>query len=206
MHSAPIVPRLLLVEGRTDCHVVKHICERHAPMPEFQIKVANGIDPLLKSIRAEAQAADRYALGIMVDANTNLDSRWQAVTNQLRRANIDPPRRPEQDGLVLVGDHHPRIGIWLMPDNGTAGAIEDFVKRMIPASDAVWPLAQEFIAAIPDDARAFKPQKALRAEIHAWLSTRSEPRLMAAAIRANDLDVQGQNCMAFVQWLQCLFQ
>ena len=46
-----------------------------------------------------------------------------------------------------------------MPDNGTAGAIEDFVKRMIPASDVVWPLAQEFIAAIPDDARAFKPQK-----------------------------------------------
>ena len=71
--------RVLLVEGQGDMHVVRHIRLSVSPMPAFSTVDKVGVDSLLASIRNEILAPDRVAVGILVDANDDLQSRWQAV-------------------------------------------------------------------------------------------------------------------------------
>ncbi|MCY4536166.1 MAG: hypothetical protein OXB91_12440 [Bryobacterales bacterium] len=92
-----------------------------------------------------------------------------------------------------------------MPDNGSKGQIEDFVRELIPSCDPIWPLAEDYIEAIPEPDRKFKPQKGLRASIHAWLAVREEPRRMGLAITAGDLDANAEPAERFMSWLRRLF-
>ena len=92
-----------------------------------------------------------------------------------------------------------------MPDNCSPGELEDFVAKMIPASDAVWPLSQRYIDGIPEADKKFSEKKQPRAQLYAWLAAREDPRQMGAAIGARDLKVDGALCQEFVAWLTRLF-
>ena len=92
-----------------------------------------------------------------------------------------------------------------MPDNGSSGELEDFIMRMIPADDPVWPRAKCYIDGIPEAERKFKLQKTQRARIHAWLAARKEPRKMGAAIGAGDLDTGAPIATDLIAWLRRLF-
>lgn len=91
-----------------------------------------------------------------------------------------------------------------MPDNRAPGELEDFIARMIPKNDAVWPLSQAYVEGIPAGARAFRAGKTLRAKVHSWLAVRAEPRKMGSAIGAGDLDVNAPDAVRFVTWLRSL--
>ena len=99
----------------------------------------------------------------------------------------------------------PRVGVWLMPDNASAGELENFIQKLVPADDPVWPRAQRYIDDIPAADRKFATGKTLRAEIHAWLATRADPRKMGAAIGAGDLNATDPLARQFVGWLRRLF-
>lgn len=202
--------RLLLVEGQDDKHVILQLRDRHGIPSAFCIEEKTNNDQLLKSIRGEVRAPGRTALGIVLDANDNPDARWQAVTDRLRTLGeegflnpSDLPAKPAPNGTVISG--RLRIGIWLMPDNASAGELEDFVGKMIPAADPVWPHSQQYVDGIPEEHRAFKPKKIVRAQVHAWLATRAEPRRMGLAIKAGDLDASAPHSAAFLDWLRRLF-
>ena len=131
----PAQNRILLVEGKNDEHVVRHIRARHPSAPSFDIVDKEGIDKVLKSISVEIKASDRLAVGILVDANSDLTDRWKDVRDKIMEANIQVPTNPNPDGTIIEG--RPRVGIWLMPDNESSGELEDFVKQMIPTDDPV---------------------------------------------------------------------
>ena len=196
-------PRVLLVEGPDDEHVAQHIWWRHAEDTPFCITVMGSEAELRRVIFAEVKAEGRLALGILLDANTDSGARWQSVRDRLAQAGIAAPERPSPDGTIIDG--RPRVGVWLMPDNAAPGELEDFVAKMIPACDPVWPLAQGYIAGIPCAERKFIPKKQRRAEVHAWLAAREDPRRMGEAIRTRDLNVDGALCQEFVAWLTRLF-
>ena len=86
--------RVLLVEGRDEMHVVCHLCESNSMTPTFTVSPKGGIDPLLNGIRSEISVEGRAVVGIVVDANDNLQSRWQSVADRLRAASIEMP--PDQ--------------------------------------------------------------------------------------------------------------
>lgn len=202
-------PRLLLVEGTDDEHVVGHLWKRvHGSDPPFSIGKREGVNNLLRSIRDEANAPGREVLGIMVDANDDVSGRWEAVTNRLRRAGIDVPAELDPAGVVIEGRPHegaPRVGIWLMPDNASTGELENFVAEMVPSNDPVWPMSKDYIEHIPLEHRKFSEGKILRAQIYAWLAAREDPRQMGLAIKAEDLDVDGALCGRFAGWIGRLF-
>ena len=203
MPSPDASPRVLLVEGQDDHHVVRHIRERAGRIVDFAIRDKDGVDQLLDSIRTEVRAPGREVVGIVADANDDPSARWEAVQGRLRRAELTPPPDIDQSGLIIEGS--PRVGVWLMPDNASPGSLEDFVARMIPDEDPVWPLAQDYIAGIPEADREFSERNARRAEVHAWLATREKPGQMGLAIGAVDLDVEAAICQTFVGWLRSLF-
>lgn len=216
--------RVLLVEGQNDKHVVCQICLRHSffsvegqddkeqivldspSTSPFTIRDTGNVDKVLESIGPEIKAPGRQAVGILVDANDNVKGRWNAVIDRLRKAGVtqELPSSPCSSGTVLPSK--PRIGIWLMPNNSSRGELEDFIVQMIPDDDAVWPLSQRYIDEIPETERKFTKKKTQRAQIHAWLAAREDPRRMGVAIRAKDLEVDGMLCQRFITWLTELFK
>ena len=124
----------------------------------------------------------------MLDADNGPNQTWRRVAGQLTSAlpAIPLPTGPTPSGVIIPEDAsigNPRIGIWIMPDNSTDGELENFVADMIPNDDPVWPLSQQYIDSIPPQHRKFAPGKCLRAQIHAWLAVREDPRQMGLAIR-----------------------
>ena len=200
--------KVLLVEGQDDKHVVRHLCYKIGLEKDFCIRVKGNIDELLDAISLEIKAPGLNSIGIVADANDDLDARWRAVSDRfrdrLREADIKPPDAPSSEGTII--DSTPRIGVWLMPDNRSPGELEDFVQTMIPAGDPVWPRSRQYIDGIPDESRKFIPKKKSRAELYAWLATRKDPKLMGAAIGAEDLWIDGALCTSFAAWMRRLFR
>ena len=204
-------PRVLLVEGPDDKHVIIHLSERSGLEQNFWIIEKEGKDTLLDSIVLEARTPGRTVLGIVLDANDDPDARWQAVTDRLNRLRQEDhfdlpelPAQPDPKGMII--EDRLRIGIWLMPDNRSTGELEDFVGNMIPSGDPVWPRSQAYIESIPSDDRKFASGKIQRAKVHAWLAARESPRPMGLSIRAGDLHTNVANTTTFVEWLRKLFQ
>jgi hypothetical protein len=198
-------PCVLLVEGQDDEHVVQHLLRRRRSILDFVIENREGIEPLLDSIGAELRAPGRQALGILVDADTDLASCWDAVKTRLSAEGIELPGRPAAGGTTVTATSKPRVGVWIMPDDTSSGELEDFVVQMVPAGDPIWPLSRRYIDTIPDQHRKFAAQKTQRARLHAWLAAREDPRRMGSAIGARNLEVAGMLCGAFLAWLQALF-
>ncbi len=204
-------PRLLLVEGQDDRHVVRRIVEACGVAIDICIREAEGVDRLLDAIPDQVAVDEREVLGILVDANGDPGARWTDVIRRLKdsqilqAAGIQPPDSPAAGGLILAGSSRcPRTGIWMMPDNAAPGELEDFVRKMIPEGDPVWPKADAYIDDIPEP-RQFQSHKVDKAKVHAWMATRKKPGRMGAAIGAGDLDVGVESCQTFVQWLRELF-
>lgn len=194
--------KLLLVEGSDDVQVVRQLVDHNSPHMRFEIWQRQGIDNLLRAIPLQYLVQGRVALGILVDADDNLQFRWNDVAHALGIAGIDLPPEPEAGGTVIPGI--PRLGIWVMPDNKSAGELEDFIYRMIPQPDPIWPKAERFIDDISADDRKFPEHKSLRAKVHAWMATRSRPRPMWSGIEGGDLALE-DNSTAFLNWLRRLF-
>lgn len=198
-------PQLLVVEGNDERHVIENLLQRHGLTQSFTIDPKGGFSELHQSIYNEVNAPRRRSLGILADANDHPDRRWQSISDKLKEAACNVPNRPAAEGSIFAGPRGVRVGVWLMPDNARPGELENFVAGMIPTTDPIWPRAQSFINDIPADLRPFRPQKLVRAHVHAWLATRATPRPMGLAIAAGDLLYDGPIATKFVAWLQNLF-
>lgn len=197
--------RLLLVEGQDDKHIVRRLHERFSSDLVFSIRVAGNVEKCIEAIIPEMQVSGRKAVGVLVDADDAPLKRWNEVRSRFREADVTIPGRPAPDGAIINSQQSPRIGIWLMPDNKSAGEIENFIRDMIPENDPVWPLSQRYIDNIPNKHRKFRQRKALRAQLYAWLATRRLPGRMGAAIKSGDLNARAANSMRFMDWLRALF-
>ena len=198
-------PRVLLVEGQDDFHVVEHLRRRYwtdDDAPSFETIIKNNDVELLKSISGEIKTEGREAIGILIDTDDDLTARWQSVRDRLPE-NFTLADQPTFGGAII--NTSPRVGVWLMPDNASPGQLEDFVQRMIPTDDTIWPLAERYIDDIPTPDRKFPPSKTSRAKLYAWLAARQDPRRMGEAIRTRDLATDGDLCQQFVGWLRRLF-
>ena len=203
-------PDVLLVEGTDEYHVIHHMRQRLAQrfdsIPEFKIEHKGGIEPLLDSIEWRVKEPGLRSLGILVDANDDPEGRWLAAAGRIRRAGAEPTVTPAPSGVIVEGTPRiPRIGVWMMPDNESSGQLEDFIAAMIPDGDPIWPLSRSYVEGIPEAHRKFKPPKTLRAQVHAWLAAREDPRQIGQAITAGDLDVNAEVCRRFADWLRTLF-
>ena len=198
---------LLLVEGPNDKHVIRHLSERYDPTLSFAIKDYEGINGVLEHISGHIDEPARPAVGIVVDADTMPLQSWNRVCSQIQNAQrpiLPIPERPDVVGTVISensGTSSPRVGIWIMPDNVALGELEGFVAEMIAEDDRVWPLSRRYVDQIPLTERRFAEGKTLRAQIHAWLATREDPRQMGLAIGAGDLQVNGPLPQTFLAWL-----
>ncbi|NJL27134.1 MAG: hypothetical protein HC897_04225 [Thermoanaerobaculia bacterium] len=200
---------LLLVEGSDDEHVVTHLCLHHG-VPEFEIASQGGIKRLIESFPIRLKQSDLDALGVLVDADTDLQARWRALRQHLVRAGYPKvPKLPKPAGTICqapVDTLLPRLGIWLMPDNKTKGTLEDFLRFLVPAGSPLLAHVQQSVDGIPPGERRFSALAQPKAIIHTWLAWQAEPgKPLGTAITAKYLDASVPQVADFISWLRQLF-
>jgi hypothetical protein len=75
---------VLLVEGKDDLYVFGYLFEHHRIPDQFVVKEKGGIDKLIESLDVEIDASDLERIGIVVDADTDINARWQSLQGVLR--------------------------------------------------------------------------------------------------------------------------
>jgi hypothetical protein len=202
--SRSVGPRLLLVEGADDEHVIRHLHEQTLGPLDFDIGQMGGIAQIRQEVEAQAKVPGRTTLGIVVDANSDAVARWQSVRDALLLAGIQLPHAPDLFGTVVPPSAAgaPKVGVWLLPDNQRPGELEDFLAALVPPGDDVWELAQQYVDQVPGD-QLSKPAKA---RLHAWLAVRTDGGRLGTSISAGAFDLQQAVAQLFVDWLRRVFE
>ncbi len=200
----------LYVEGKDEEHVIKHMCEIHGIGRLEPIVTREGVVDLLSAFEKEVPLFNREGdtLGIVVDADTNVDARWQAIRNRLLDLGyVAVPNRPQPDGAILDPPQNtllPRVGVWLMPDNLNAGKLENLLKQMVPASDVLIDHARVVVSSLP--LSNFTVNDKIKAVMHTWLAWQVEPgRPYGTAITAGYFDAHAPAAEKLVSWLHRLY-
>lgn len=212
---------LLLVEGKDDLHVIGHLlnqqqiaCEiahksPQAPdAPTIFLQETGGVSNLLRSLKIRLDDNDLQRVAIVLDADENLNDRWQAIKDNLSQiGRIELPTEPEQTGTITIlhlQQHQVIVGIWLMPTNADPGMLEDFVQTLIPQPDDLLTHAQQSVHTLPR--RLFTIRKQAKAEIHTWLAWQTDPgRPMEEAVRSGILTITTEPAQTFVNWIRRTF-
>ena len=205
--------RILLVEGDDDLHVIAKLC-KCCDIPEtFSIVECGGYDKLLESIPVRIKGSDIDVLGIVVDADEDIEARWKSIHAKLAQAGYSSmlPPKPLPEGVLFESSSGapllPRIGIWLMPDNQTPGILENFVSFLVPDGDRLWPVAEKAVADIPHELVRYKKQYKPKANIHTYLAWQEEPgKPMGQSITKGVLNPKQPVCLKFVAWLKRVFE
>jgi len=223
-------PNTLLVEGKDDFNVIRNLWVNRFPSDrsgdivlcpngkdEFKIRQAGeesetgGDSKLLRSFSAHIRQwpPDLERLGIVMDADEQVDRRWKQVTDRLYSEGYEPPPNPPAGGLVLEhpAPTRPRIGVWLMPDNHIPGKLEDFVRLLIPKDNALGLKADDVLNDIErEKLQLYASKDRPKAFIHTWLAWQKKPgRPMGQAFTNRALQPDSPAADPFIAWLQRLF-
>ncbi|MFM8442295.1 MAG: DUF3226 domain-containing protein [Methylococcus sp.] len=197
-----------MVEGKNDLHVMLSLCGQY-DMPEtFEIVEKEGIENVLETLEAEIAGSFRESIGMIVDADTDLESRWTSICSILSRYDYSPPKNPGRYGTILAHDSKPMVGVWLMPDNHLPGELEDFIAFLVPDKEpgSLWTHAAQSMDRLPASLKRFTDQDRSKAHIHTWLAWQREPgKPLGQAITARYLDATVPNAQHLMQWLKDLF-
>lgn len=174
-------------------------------MPNFDIRRRRGFNDVIKGITSALKESGRTAVGAVLDANGEVESRWAEISTQLRISGAGTPEYPDPNGTVWISPLSIRIGIWLMPDNQSPGEFEHFVRKLIPHDDDMLLLAEQYAADAIAMEMKFEAKKMTKAQVRAWLAVQREPGLLGEAVRAGDLDLTTETLRDFQSWLERLF-
>lgn len=203
--------RILLVEGKDDEKVVEKLCEnrgRVKPFP-FRIKQHDGDVTLIDAFPTTVKLNQGGTVGIIVDADESLASRWQSLRDRLTEIGYeDIPDEPRPNGTILnpPDAKFPKVGVWIMPDNQSKGILEDFLRFLVPKDCGLLTHADSSVANIPGKP-LFRPVDRPKALIHTWLAWQEDPgKPFGTAITAKFLDTNVREVDVLMNWLDRLFE
>lgn len=201
------VPRLLWVEGKNDSAVVQSLCKKAEVPYVFDVEEKGGIKRLLAGIGVEIRERRLERFGVVVDADADARNRWSAIRRMLSNEGYaELPEDVAANGVVIRETPRlPRFGLWIMPDNRSPGAIEEFATLLLPPDDALFAYATQAVDGIPQEHRRFGDGQRGKACIHTWLAWQKVPGApMGQAIGNDDLDSDAPAAREFVGWLRRL--
>ncbi|MFP4395550.1 MAG: DUF3226 domain-containing protein [Anaerolineales bacterium] len=219
----------ILVEGRNDQYVLRDLLRTHhidcmiTDRRDWSQKVdtigivqpkgsTHGITGLLDYLKVILDDGDLECLGIVVDADTNIEGRWRSLCNLLSKfGGRDLPQSPEPEGTIVMLEQRYRklpVGVWVMPDNHMPGILEDFIGFLIPnADEPLWHRARHCVDDIPKAQRHFSDVDIAKVYVHTWLAWQEEPgRPLGQAITAKYLDAHAPHALRLVRWVERLFE
>lgn len=199
--------KLLLVEGIDDQHVIWALCKKYNVKETFNVKDCKGIDKLLEQIPLRFKESDIETIGIIVDADQDLKSRWESLKYILTNHGYNVPNELPFQGLI-ISNNIIKVGVWIMPDNNLNGMLEDFVTFLIPKEDKLLPIINSTIEDIENKKLNKYPTiYKSKAIIHNWLSLQEDPGTpMGLSITKRYLTTEEENCQKLLNWINDLYK
>lgn len=209
-------PRRLVVEGIDDLYSVVGVMRAHILWPDDRSKApvyidqVGSVDKILEPhhINVLMKSGSIQTVGIMVDANSNGSSRYERLRDLCLEffPNI-PPELP-RDGMVVENDDGRRLGAWVMPDNGSDGALENFLIPLIPdAGQALLKHVDANVETARNVGAPYRDAHANKARLYSWLALQDPPtQNPRRALYSKALDPELPNAMPFVTWFKQLYR
>jgi hypothetical protein len=207
--SGPPLQLRLYVEGKNDLYVVKAICDRAGVLIGDKAIHDKEYPETLNAFSTQARKGSPVeSLGLIVDADEDVKSRWMEIAKLLRELDIaNVPNSPVTDGFVGILPNGCRVGVWLSPDNTNPGVIESLFMTLFRPDDPDMPLSQQYV----DE---FVPQRnwggfdRLKADVYSWLAVRPNPgRPMGENISRTDFPGElSEPARRLAAWVKALSQ
>lgn len=211
----------LFVEGKDDQHVVKHLVRRYGiecPLSSEVIRdslsskipeiiLAGNKDKVLGAMTNAVKFRNGHSVGFVIDADDAVSNSWQAVRQRLSFLNQELPRTIPVTGFIAeVPEFTVRVGVWLMPDNRSPGALEHFLDDLVDPTDSLKSFAHGSTTTALDHGAKFPDVKHMKAVIHTWLAWQEEPGLpFGTAFAARFFGVDSPIGQLFMRWFNDLF-
>ena len=215
--SHRIYPKRLLVEGREEERVIPELIEQNGVTwgdnkDSWIVKIDefNGVENLLKPgvIEAELKSSGLTHLGILVDADDVLENRWEVIRTRCSKAFPNLPKSFPDTGIIFENDVGLRLGVWMMPDNKTAGMLESFLGFLVPdTQDEIYIAAQESVQNARKLGAPYIDAHVSKANIYTWLAWQNPPgRQLHQAVVEQILSPRCPHAQPFVSWFRDLYQ
>ena len=199
--------KILWVEGNDDVYVLNTFITRFKIEKTFKVESKGGVDSIKKVLPNQLKSMTGKTLGVIIDADVDIKTRWQSIKNILLEHKFNAPKDFPIEGLILINENEVRVGVWIMPNNNLNGMLEDFMALLIPNDDKLLPIVSANIDDI--ERQKLNKYKALyksKAIIHSWLALQEEPgKAMGQAITNNYLANNEAICKPLINWLNNLF-
>jgi hypothetical protein len=200
--------KVLLVEGKNDCHVVLALCKYNGLPKNFGIHQCENDIGILKRLNALIIQPDPpESIGIIIDADEpNVIRRWQQIQQKIKEHGYTFPEFPNVNGTILSDNpEKPNLGIWLMPNNQNPGMLEDFLLEMADKK-SISTACQCIEMARDKGLTTFRGIHFSKALIHTYLAWQNEPgRPLGQSITAHSLKPDTEIANILVEWLKRLF-
>ena len=225
-----MVGKVLLVEGADDRDFFQAVLAYSKlqdvniePKTPRQVNVSiggDGVGNLLKALPLqlgklkEADGIER--LGIVIDADhaTNDPScnfgfsirRKQVAEILASQGWVPTPTHATKGEFFRHPDGLPNVGLWVMPDHGADGMLEDFVAPLItPDQQRLFQHAQATVGSLP--VTLFNPKlHTAKAQIATWRAWQKIPGgSLGKALQNKALDLTLSPASEFIRWLKTTF-
>lgn len=221
-----IAPRQqpLVVEGKDDYHSLLHLLKRTGVLPAdatdqtspIQFIEAKSKDGLLKDIPTRWKEAGITSIGYVLDADDSasepkgLGPTWDAIRHRLSKIEVATEAKIRPNGFTArIGTNGPQIGVWIMPDNKTDGALEDFLIAQIDPQDQLFQVARAKTAEagqLPISSGRFAASDLSKAELRCWLAWCNETgQPYGLAMQAGRFNVSVEPATRFADWVRTLY-
>ena len=206
----------LLVEGTDDLYTIAHLMGHHVQWPSrkddapVRIEPRDGVENVLDpdTIPVRLKAPDIDILGVIIDADDEIDRRWRSICRLCSPFFSDIPESLPANGLIVRNADGKHFGAWIMPDNRKIGMLETFLCCLVPESkSALWSHAEKSTADALNHGAAYKDSHSDKARIHTWLAWMDPPgERFGTALLKKVLDAKAASAAPFVQWFKELYQ
>ena len=205
MSTKKELPQILLVEGNDDQHVIWALLEKYAIPETFSVVDSKGIDNLFIQLPVRFKQSGIRTIGIIIDADTDIASRWQHLKGLLAAQGVALSDFPTPSGTIVEGNI--RFGVWIMPNNQISGMLEDFIRFLVPDKDPLLAMADSILNSIEQQhLNKYIPAHRSKALIHTWLAWQEDPGTpMGLAITKRYLTTNPAICISFLDWIKAMY-
>ena len=199
--------QILLVEGKDDQHVIWSLCKKFDLPETFEVRDSDGVDNLFVQLPVRLKAAkDGEKIGVIIDADVDLNSRWNQVMSIFKAKLSAFPANPDPKGTIHEQDNI-KVGVWIMPNNTLDGMLEDFIKFLIPDDDVLLPVVEKHLEGIEEAGmNKYHSIHHAKAKISSWLAIQEDPGTpMGLSITKKYLTTDKEQCKSLINWLVRLY-
>lgn len=184
----------------------------------IEIYQERGIDQLCNQVSTRIKKSGLESIGFVFDADGDPKGRWKQVGRRILEVykEVYPAdhstlkkafyETPVSEG-VWVRDCSLKVGVWMMPNNKSAGTIEDFLSDMVPPENPRWQHAKNYFGTVFAEKKhllgykLFPRTKTSKARIHAWLAVQENPgTLPGKAIKSGYFNTKNPKSLLFQKW------